>query len=89
MDNIVNKYAHRFYIDSLKAYATTFDHSVRVIDQEYNYPVSQMLVKIFLNSLRIHYYVSDKSDTSMALAKVHKLILKLSRQVPVSHHGDA
>lgn len=60
-----------------------------MIDEEYNYPVRQARVKNFLNSLRVHDYIADKVDAAMALAKVYKLILKLSRQVPASHRGDA
>lgn len=89
MHNIVTKDAQRFYIDRVKAYANTFEQAVRMIDEEYNSPVRQARVKNFLSSLRVHDYIRDKIDAATALAKVYKLILKLSRQVPASHRGDA
>lgn len=89
MNNIVAKDTQRFYIDRVKEYATTFEEAVRMIDEEYNSPVRQARVKKLLNRLRVHYYITDKEDVAMALDKVYKLILKLSRQVPTSHSGDA
>lgn len=89
MHNILHKDAHRFYVDRVKAYATTFDQAVRMIDSEYNSPVRQNRVKNVLTSLRVTNFMNENVDTAMALAKVYKLILKLSRQVPFSHRGDA
>lgn len=89
MQNIVTKDAQRFYIDKLKAYANISEQAVNLIGEKYNAPVRQARVKNFLNSLRVHYDIGDKVDGATALEKVYKLILKLSRQVPASHRGDA
>lgn len=89
LHNIVTKDAHRFYIDRVKAYATTYEQAVGMIEAEYNSPVRQSRVKNYLNSLRMHDFIGDKTDSAAALAKVYRTILKLSRQVPTSHKGDA
>lgn len=86
--NIVMKDSQRFYIERVKAYATTFEKSVRMISEEYNSPVRQGRVKYFLNSLRVHDYVGDNTDAAMALTKVYNLVLKLSLKVPTSNRGD-
>lgn len=60
-----------------------------MIDQEYNSPVRQTRMKNFYDSIRVSEFVNQGVEISLALAKVYKLILQLSRQVPVSHRGDA
>ena len=46
-------------------------------------------MKNFLNSLRMSKYVWEGMDIAVALEKVYKRILKLARQVPLAHRGDA
>ena len=60
-----------------------------MIEREYNSVVRQNKVKNFLKSLRMSKYVSEGMDIAVALEKVYKLILKLARQVPLAHRGDA
>lgn len=89
LHNILSKDAQRFYLDRVAHYATTFQQAIDMINQEYNSPVRQTRVKNFLNSLRVSEYVDQGMEVSSALAKVYRLILQLSRQVPASHRGDA
>lgn len=42
-----------------------------------------------MNSLRVHDYIGDKTDTSMSLPNVYNVFFKLSRQVPASHLDHA
>lgn len=67
----------------------SFQQAVEMIDQEYNSIVCQTRVKNYVNNLRVSDFESKGDGTSVALAKVYKIILKLSRQVPTSHRGDA
>lgn len=60
-----------------------------MIDKEYNFSVRQIRVKNYLSSLWVSAVVSEVLKVSTALAKVYKLVLKLSRQVQSSHPGDA
>lgn len=88
MHNILTKDAQRFYIDRVKAYVTSFEQVVKMIDDEYNSPARKARVNNFLNSLRVNDYIGNKVDSALDLAKVFKLILKLSTQVPASPRGD-
>lgn len=87
--NVLSKDAHRFYLDRVQSYATSFHQAVEMIDREYNSPVRQARVKNYLNSLRVSDYVAKGTEISMALTKVYRQILQMSRQVPISHQGDA
>lgn len=89
LHNILSKDASRFYLDRVAHYATTFQQAVEMIDQEYNSIVRQTRVKNYLNNLRVSDFEANGDEISVALMKVYKAILKLSRQVPVSHRGDA
>lgn len=89
LHNILRRDALRFYLDRVQNYATNFPQAVEMIDREYNSPVRQTRVKNYLNGLRVSEFVTEGTEISSALAKVYKLILKLSRQVPASHRGDA
>lgn len=89
LHNILAKDAQRFYLDRVENYATNFQQAVDMINQEYNSPVRQARVKNYLNSLRISDFVNGGMEVSAALAKVYRLVLQLSRQVPTSHRGDA
>lgn len=60
-----------------------------MINREYNSPVRQTRVKNYLNTLRVSDFVKGGFEISSALAKVNKLITKLSRHVPASHRGDS
>lgn len=89
LHNILKKDAQRYYLTNVKDYAHSFDHAINLIDEEYNSIVRQNRVKNYLNSLRITDFISSTTDEAAALSKVYKAILKLSRQVPLSHRGDA
>lgn len=60
-----------------------------MIKGEYNYPTQQTRVKSYLNSPRISGFVNKEEEEMSAMAKVYKMITKLSRQVPTSDRGDA
>lgn len=60
-----------------------------MIEEVYNSPVRKNRVMKLLINLIVRNFVSEKEDRSKALEKVYRLILKLSRQVPLSHRGDA
>lgn len=87
--NLLSKDAKRFYLERVATYAQTFQQAVDMVNQEYNSPVRQTRVKNYLNSLRVSEFVKKGDEKSAALAKVYRLITKLSRQVPASHRGDA
>lgn len=89
LHNLLSKDAKRFYLERVSTYAQTFQQAVELVNEEYNSPVRQMRVKNHLNSLRISEFIKKGDEVSVALAKVYKLITKLSRQVPASHRGDA
>lgn len=82
LHNILSKDASRFYLDRVSHYVTTFQQAVEMIDHEYNSIVRQTRVKNYLNNLRVSEFESNGNEISVALAKVYKTILKLSRQVP-------
>lgn len=89
MHNILSKDAQRFYLDRVRDYASTFEQAVNMIEMEYNSPVRQTRVKNYLSNLRVSKLVNDGAEVSIALAKVYRQIINLSRQVPASHHGEA
>lgn len=59
------------------------------MDEEYNSQVRHTRMDNFLNRLKVRDFVTEKTDDVMDLTRVYKLILKVSRQVPSSHRGDA
>lgn len=89
LHDILSKDALCFYLDALQPYATTYQQAVTMIDREYNSPVRQNRIKNYLNSLRVREFGETGLDVSSCLSKIYKLVLKLSRQVPQSHRGDA
>ena len=89
LHNLLRRDAKRFYLDTVEGYATNFDQIISMIEREYNSIVRQKEVKNFLKSLGMRNYVSEGMDIAVALEKVYKLILKVARQVPIAHRGDA
>lgn len=81
--------AKRFYLDSLLPYVNTFNRAVELIGNGYNSIARQNRVKNVLNQLRLQDRVDEGRDEGEALAKVCKIIIKLSPQVPASHLGYA
>lgn len=45
LHNILSNDAHRFYLDRFAHYATTFQQTVEINNQEYNSPVMQTTLK--------------------------------------------
>lgn len=89
LQNILYKYALRFYLNIAKPYATTYQQAINMIEQEYTSKVWQTKVKDYLHSLRVSEFVEQSMKMSASLSKVYKFIMKLSYQVPVLHCGDA
>lgn len=89
MHNLLSKDAKRYYLERVDPYAQTFQQAVGMINQEYNSIVRQTRVNNFLNSLRLSDFLAKGIEMSDALAKIYKLITKLSRQVPTLCRGDA
>lgn len=89
LHNLLRKDAHRFYLDSVRPNASTYEEAVTLLEKEYNSVVRQTRVKNHLNGLRLTQFINNDTDTAGALAKVYKRILTMSRQVPITHRGDA
>lgn len=89
LHNITRGDAKRFYLDSVDNYATIFQQAVDMIESEYNSPVRQARVKHYLNSLKITTFVNQCQSLDVSLAKVYRLITRMSRRCPKSHRGDA
>ena len=89
MHNLLRGDAKRFYLDKIDGYATYFNQAVGIVEKDYNSTVRQTKVKNYLNTLRISKLVNAGAEMSDALAKVHNIINKLSRQGPASHRGEA
>ena len=89
MHNILSGDAKRYYLDRIDGYATSFQQAVELIEREYNSPVRQARVKNYLNQLRLNTIEAEGMEESAALAKLYRIITKLSRQAPSSHRGDA
>lgn len=87
--NIIRKESRRFYIGRVKGYASNFYHAVNLIETEYNSFVHQNLLENYPNALFVSNLNKATTDTAAALVKVYKAILNLTRQVPISHRGDA
>ena len=88
MHNLLAGDAKRYYLDKIYVYATSFQQAVEVIEREYNSPVRQARVKNYLNQLRLSFLRAEGIEQSAALAKLYRIITKLSRQAPSSHRGD-
>ena len=89
LQNLPNRDAKRYYLDKVDGYASSFQQAVSMLENEYNSPVRQNRVKNFLNSLRVSSYITQGVGSSAALSKIYKSVIKLSRQAPRSHQGDA
>ena len=89
LQNVLHGDAKRFYLDKVDGYATAFQQAVAMLEYEYNSPVRQTRVKNYLNSLRLSSYISQGVEASAALSKIYKSVIKLSKQAPRSHQGDA
>lgn len=89
LHNLLRGYAKRFYLDKVDGYATSFQQAVQMLELEYNSAVRQTRVKNYLNSLRITSFTAEGTEVSAALSNLYKAIIKLSRQAPRSHQGDA
>lgn len=60
-----------------------------MLEEEYNSQVRQTRVKNYLNSLRITEFIAQGTETSAALSKNYRTIIKISHQVPRFYQGDA
>ena len=89
LDNLLNGDAKRYYLDKVDGYASSFQQAVSMLENEYNSPVRQTRVKNYLNSLRVSSYITQGVESSAALSKIYNSVIKLSRQAPRSHQGDA
>lgn len=89
LHNLLRKDAHRFFLDSVKPVAKSYSGAVELLEKEYNSVVRQTRVKNHLNGLRLSQFINDETDVASALAKVYRRILTMSRQVPMTHRGDA
>ena len=89
LHNIMGGGAKRFYLNVAMPNVNTYNHAIDLIGQEYNSVVPQNRVKNVLNQIRLQEKLGDNQDEGEALAKVYKIITKLSAQVPPSHWGNA
>lgn len=89
LHNLLLRDALRFYLDQVQPFTVTYQQAIDAIHREFNSAVRQARVKNHLNSLRVSAFVSTGIEISIALSNVYKTILKLSRQCPPSHRGDA
>lgn len=87
--NILRRNAQRYYVDRVKDYAISIEVAVEMVDKAYNSIVRQTRVKNYLNGLRVSNLMDVRTNAADALSKVYKVILKISRQVPATHRGDA
>lgn len=60
-----------------------------MIDRNCNFPVRQNRVKNYLTSLGVREFNESGMEVSVSFSKNYKLVLKLSRQIPPAHRGDA
>ena len=81
--------AKGFYLNNVLPYVNDCRHAIKLISCEYNSIVKQNRVKNVLAQLRLREKLGENRDEGEALANVHKIIIKLSPQVPTSHRGDA
>lgn len=89
LHNVLHGDAKRYYLDTVDNYATTFQQAIDMIKVEYNSPVRQARVKNYLNSLRITNFLNEGKNIDVSLAKVYRMITRMSRRCPKSHRGDA
>lgn len=87
--NILSKDGLRFSLDPVQLYATAYQQALAMIDIEYSSAVRQNCIKNYLISLSVRELEATALDVSSCLSKLNRLILKLSRQMPQSHGGDA
>ena len=78
LHNVMSGDAKRFYLRAVEPHATTFQQAIELIGKEYNYIVRQNRVKNVLNQLRLNDKLGESTDKGEALAKVYKIITKLS-----------
>ena len=89
LHNIMAGDAKRFYQNGVATHVNSFNHAVELIGRQYNSTAPQNNVKNVLNQLLLQDKLSDSQDEGEALAKVYKIIRKLSPQVPSAHRGNA
>lgn len=89
MHNHFSGDAKRFCLERLDSHATLYQHSMDLIENEYNSQVRQARVKNYLITLRISTFTSELLKEAAALSKIYKVLTKLSPQGPDSHRGDA
>lgn len=89
LHNLLCKDSLRSYLTTVQPHEGTFQQAVDRIGIEYNTAVRQACVKNYLSSLGVSSFVKEGAEMSAALARVYKTILKMSRQGPPSHRGDA
>ena len=89
LHNVKSGDAKRFYLNAVEPHATTFQQAIELIGNEYDSIVRQNRVKKVLHQLGQNAKLGESREEGEALAKVYKIIAKLSSQVPTSHHGSA
>lgn len=87
--NILCKDAQRFYMSYVQKDAVLFQQALHMISQKCQPSRQADSWKTYLSSMRVSDFVSPEIEVSTALAKVYRIIPKLSRQVPASQKGDA
>lgn len=70
LHNLLSGDAKRFYLDKVDGIATTFQHAVQLINDEYNSHVRQTRIKDYLNTLRVSTFVEKGLTASDSLSKV-------------------
>lgn len=63
----------------VEGYATTFQQALQMLVEEYNSSVRHTRVKNYRNSIQIIDFAVQGTETSAALEKIYKAIIKFSR----------
>lgn len=80
LHNLLCKDSLHFQKDTSQPHSCTFEQDISLIGNEYDTPVWQSGVKNYLYRLGVSVFVKEGMDVTIALSKLHKTILTLSRQ---------
>ena len=80
LHNLLHSDAKRYYLEKVDRYATSFQQAVSMLENEYNSLARHTRVKNYLNSLRVSSFVSQGMESSAALSKIYKSVIKLLRK---------
>lgn len=82
LHNVLHGDAKIYYLDKIDGFATSFQQATKMLEEEYNYAVRKTRVKKYLKLLRVTTFLANGMEMPAAIAKIYKIIIKLSRQAP-------